>query len=1175
MRISKKLIAALLTVIMMCSSFSMAIYGTAAERSDPDRVVSSLGLAAMSDIHYYPQSYTGDNCEAWLKFSTMASKEFQESDALTRAALDSIALRAEENNTKYLLIPGDLTKDSEYQAHIELAAMLEQFEKDTGIQVLVINGNHDINNHDACTFENGKKEQARCITQAEFKQVYKNLGYDLAFEEYNPPEGAYECGLSYAVDLDDNYRLIVVDSNKYDPDVPQKAKTDGAVTDDAMNWIKKIAADAQKNGKTTMVMMHHSIAPHMKLEPSVTFAFCVDEYMDVAEQFADAGIHFGFTGHLHTNDISSVTSDSGNTIYDCEVGSVTGFPNNIREMTITTYGDGESDMSYDLVDVDYAHEVTVNGITYPKPFSKASFAINYGGRFSEDGSPDTKEFFMGLIKKFLSPYLAEIKENGGINAFLKGMSLDLSDILEGFLSPYIGDGIKVGGFNIFTVQNIMWFIDDLFAQIEELYINDPNKLMQLCDDIVSKLASLEVSEVPCTKFIEQYGFGNAESAGNLGDFILSGMTYWFSGNEDIADDYFVQDVLKNFAQGDLAEKLVDTLIDIILNDVVNDAILSKIEIRLGKLFDPNSKMGTMMGCTVDYFVKNILKGDTTYKNLVDTVFALDVLPYENLQAIVDGLVVEYLDGSQMEAIGMEIAYCAGDFVTDENPKHLGDDHVIYSSDKVIPEATADNYRLPTMISATLGADSTSANINWFSKSTVFGEDIEIYKADEFTAFTGTPTAPKDVDFDFTTVTETVERSYPGIDFGVIGLFNYAFKLNKHTVTLSGLEKGTKYIYRVGDAEKGWWSGTGTIETADGSNAVTFLHMSDSQSQNQAQYERSWANVADSAFKLYPDAKFIVNTGDLVDHGNNSLQWQWMFDTASKDLMNTYLMPAAGNHEKKADYATVNNFALSNLPDQDTASGVYYSFDYNNLHIMVLNTNDLNKDGSLSDKQVEWLKNDAKSSNAQWKIAALHKALYSNGSHYDDDDVCAMRDQLSVLMPQLGIDLVLQGHDHVYMRTYAMDSNKVTDTQRVYLTHDGRQYKTDVMPTGTSYVISGTSGVKTYVQRDISVTDKYFPRAEVIKHVESSMFSAIQIEGGVLYFDAYKTENGKAQRIDSFAIQKDVTQGNVTGDCEDVSAEKQNKTPTESEGFLSAILGFFVKVLQFLAKISNIFAVLFE
>ncbi|MCD7827987.1 MAG: metallophosphoesterase [Clostridiales bacterium] len=1171
MKLSTKVLSVIMSVCMLLSTFSIAISGEENSASD-DEVVASLAFAAVSDIHLYPQSLTGGNCEAWLEYCEMEGKEFNESEALTQAALDSIAKRAQETGIKYLFIPGDLSKDSEYEAHVKLASMLEAFEEETGIEVFVTTGNHDINNDAAVTYENGYAEQARCITQAEFREVYKNLGYDHAYSEYVPPEGETQGGLSYAVMLDDNYMLIAADSSKYDAYEPSKDQTEGMISDGLMEWIKEMAAEAYESGRTPILMMHHSVAPHMKLEPSVTYAFCVDDYEYVAEQFADAGIHYVFTGHLHTNDISSVTSDSGETVYDCEVGSLTGFPNYIRELEITTYGNGESEMSYETLDVDYAHSVVVNGVEYEQPFSTASFAINYGGRSSDDGYADVTEFFMGVIKSFVLPKLDDIIDAGGINEYLLTMGIDLEDILESFLSDYIGDGVKIGNKVIFSVENIMWFIDDLFEQIEDLYLKDDyTALLDLCEQLITKIADYTVSDVPCTKFIDTYHFGDADAPGTLGDFILSAMYYWYSGNEDISDDAFVTDVLQQFTKVEFVEDFVDFLIDIVLNDVLEDAILSKINVRVNKLFNQDSLIGKTLGCTMNYFVTKFLRNDTSYQNLVDTIFEFDVLPYSSIYDILDQLLLqEYVTESQYESIGAELAYCAGDFVTDSNPQELGDNHVTYSTESCEVEATSENYRLPTMLSVTLGADSTSANINWFSKSTVTGCDIEIYKADEFTEFTGTPTT--DADFTIEYSTQESEQTYYGIDFGVFGFFSYDFILNKHTVYLSDLEEGATYYYRVGDAEKGWWSETGTIETADGSDKVTFFHMSDPQSQTLEQYERSWANVVETAFELYPDAKFILNTGDLVDHGNNSYQWQWMFDSASSNLLNTYLMPATGNHEEKEDYATVNYFALSNLPEQDTASGVYYSFDYNNVHIMVLNSNDLGEDNALSDTQIEWLREDAASSDAQWKIVAIHKAVYSNGSHYDDDDVTAIRTQLSTLMPELDIDLVLQGHDHVYMRTYSLDSNAVTDSQRILLSYNGNLYKTDVLPTGTTYVISGTAGVKTYLQKDSSLTDDLFPRAEVIKVADASIFSAIQIDGGVLYFDSYKVDGDTVTKVDSFAIQKDTTQGEYAGDCEDVSAATQNSSSSGFFSFLAKIGEFIVKILNLISKITTMYFV---
>ena len=153
------------------------------------------------------------------------------------------------------------------------------------------------------------------------------------------------------------------------------------------------------------------------------------------------------------------------------------------------------------------------------------------------------------------------------------------------------------------------------------------------------------------------------------------------------------------------------------------------------------------------------------------------------------------------------------------------------------------------------------------------------------------------------------------------------------------------------------------------------------------------------------------------------------------------------------------------------------------------------------------------------IVALHKAIYSNGSHYDDKDVVALRAQLATLMPELDIDIVLQGHDHVYLRTTAMKDNAKCEIVEKTVSHNGNSYTAMVNPDGTVYTIDGCSGVKYYQTKDASLTDELFPRAQTIYDAAAPVFSAIQIDGDNLYFDAYTVQNGNATKIDSFAISK--------------------------------------------------------
>lgn len=1162
MKSFKKIIAVLLSLLMLTGTVQLASF---AENGD-QTVKDSMPFVSISDLHVFAESEMGNRGSEWMDFCRLDSKMYNESETIIRTGLDTIVERAKDSGAKYVLVPGDLTKDSEYAGHIALAKILEEYEEKYGLEFLVINGNHDINETGACTFKNDVKESARAITFTEFTEVYKNLGYDLAIERYAGTGEKVPGALSYVADLDEGYRLIVVDSCKYSFDEPQKQETGGAFSPELMQWIKKWADKSKEDGRVPMIMLHHSVAPHMQVEPSITHAFIVENYVEIAEQLAAWGIHYAFTGHLHVSDAACVTNDDGDTIYDFQADSLTGYPNAYREFLIETLSNGESRMSSEIVDFDDKAKMTFDGVTYDNnTYKYKAFGLCFGGGTSKSGKADAGAFAVGLIKYFLGGMIGDINAVGGILQFLKTKDIDLAKILGDLLAPYIGDGIKIGSYNIFSVDNLIWFIEDLLNQVSDLYLKDPQKLYDVLTPAVEKLVNFQVSDLPCTKFIDDYGFGNKDKPGTLGDAVLSAMLYWYAGNEDASDDAFLRDVIDGFENGDTFGRFFNLVVDTLLHDIIEDAILAKLEIRLDKLFG-DTHVGKKLGEAVNMALSGMLRNDFTYMNLVKIVFAYEILPWTDLYDVLDQLLLQkYLTPSFLQGLGQFVAYVLKDFTSDYNPKFAGDYGVTYTSSKVDVEATTRNYRLPTMVSQTLGEDSqTEATISWFSKSTL-DADIEIYKAESEPEFTGTPT--KNADFEIDLSSESVERSYPGIDLGIFGLFQYAFKLNRNTVKLSKLEKGATYYYRVGNAKYGWWSQTGSVTTADGSNDVTFFHMCDPQSMNDRQYSEKWAKILDSAFSLYPDAKFIVNTGDLVDQGDNSKQWQGMFDTGSKYLMNSYLMPASGNHEGMGTNATANFFVLPNLPEQDTSTGVYYSYTYNNAHFAVLNSEFLNEDEALDEAQIEWLKKDMNDSNAMWKFVVLHKAPYSQGSHYKDDDVCAIRDQLSVLMPQLGIDMVFQGHDHVYMRTASLINNEKEAAEITYLEKDGNVYKTKVLPKGTSYVISGCAGVKTYLENDSSKTDKYFPRGEKVLALETPMYSVVEIENGILYFNAYTVDGDETIKVDSFAIQKNTNEGKVVENTEQAEEEiKEN----EFIAFLKTLLTYLLKIAKVAINLVRIY-----
>ena len=273
-----------------------------------------------------------------------------------------------------------------------------------------------------------------------------------------------------------------------------------------------------------------------------------------------------------------------------------------------------------------------------------------------------------------------------------------------------------------------------------------------------------------------------------------------------------------------------------------------------------------------------------------------------------------------------------------------------------------------------------------------------------------------------------------------------------------------------------------------------------------------------------DYKFILHTGDFVDYGSNMSQWSWAL--SQKGLADTTIASTAGNHEPKgtngkdsilttAFGASQDTFFAVEHPEQDVKDGIYYDFDYNDVHVMVLNTNNLNDDKTLSTDQVEWLKESAESSDKTWNVVAMHKSIYSNASHFDDSDVKALRTQLSTLMPALGIDVVFSGHDHVFVRSEFMTGGKITG--QFDANNKG------LKQSGTVYLINGKAGVKDYRLKSDEAVNELFD-LDSMKRADTmnkSSYSVVNVSGNTFKVDTYQlSEDGSVStKIDTFIIEK--------------------------------------------------------
>lgn len=271
----------------------------------------------------------------------------------------------------------------------------------------------------------------------------------------------------------------------------------------------------------------------------------------------------------------------------------------------------------------------------------------------------------------------------------------------------------------------------------------------------------------------------------------------------------------------------------------------------------------------------------------------------------------------------------------------------------------------------------------------------------------------------------------------------------HEVTLTGLTPGTRYYYRVlGDDEP----------LAGGDLAHTFLTPPPVGSATRF---RAWV-VGDSGTggakqALVRDAMLrhvgqdpphiYLHVGDMAyGSGTESAFTTKFFAPYADILRSTPVWPTIGNHEgSSSDSATQTGpyYEAYVLPRAGEAGGApsgteaYYSFDYANVHFVVLDSHESPRqpDGPM----LQWLVHDLIATSQAWVIAYWHHPPYSKGTHDSDGEMqlVEMRENALPILEAGGVDLVLAGHSHTYERSYLLDGAYQTPSVQGVGVLDGR------------------------------------------------------------------------------------------------------------------------------------------
>lgn len=323
----KKFLSVILSVVLALSCCSLFAFA-----ADDD----ALTFAVASDLHYDHTRtepfdvYTPDDEIFWY-----ANRRAQMEDESGFIIDEFLRQCAENDDVKFVLIPGDLVDDGRaiQTPHYDVAAKFSKFEAESGKPVFVINGNHDAADHEGCA-----------TTYDEFKSIYWEFGYAEALE-------IRENDCSYVADLDDNYRLIALDTCS-------DASTEDGMTTEKVEWVLDQAEKAKADGKNPILMMHHNLLDHLPAQRILSRNFIVRFHYTTATLFANAGIKLVFSGHEHCSDVATYTTPNGNTIYDFATTSLTMYPLQYRLITCT-----DDEITYTAETIDKIDTDALNAAT--------------------------------------------------------------------------------------------------------------------------------------------------------------------------------------------------------------------------------------------------------------------------------------------------------------------------------------------------------------------------------------------------------------------------------------------------------------------------------------------------------------------------------------------------------------------------------------------------------------------------------------------------------------------------------------------------------------------------------------------------------------------------------------------------------------------------------------------
>ncbi len=308
----------ILIIALVISIFSITV---SCQSSEITQKEEEKKFAVATDIHVYANSLLDDST---IEYYQSVDKMIHLSEPIFNTMADEII----NNKYKFFLLAGDLTENGDEASHRAVAKTLKRMEE-SGVEVYVINGNHDV--------RSTEDKRRIAVTQSQFSEIYADFGYSEA-------DSVLPGTLCYSLPIMNKFRLIAVDNIQYYVNDDSTSMIP-ELTIEKKGWIYEMTQKAREENMIPIVLAHKPFINHWP-RAKAYFSSESTDYKNIAYELPHKGTYISFVGHSHFNDISVLNGMYQEDYYEIMTGSTCFYETNYRSIM---YSDEKIDITTNTI----------------------------------------------------------------------------------------------------------------------------------------------------------------------------------------------------------------------------------------------------------------------------------------------------------------------------------------------------------------------------------------------------------------------------------------------------------------------------------------------------------------------------------------------------------------------------------------------------------------------------------------------------------------------------------------------------------------------------------------------------------------------------------------------------------------------------------------------------------